>query len=365
MRNVRNYHRHRSCRVSHSAAAILAIGMIQSVWFLTGCLLIGTTGSLLPENTNGHFAFAFSPALPARHRYRYRMLQQSTKSISRIASKKNIDNSNDTNPEQLGFDENDNPYHAENNNMEPGSTAKAAAIDPNRRQFLSKNFVGALAVTVASSATTASAANASEPKKSRTEGYAVQHTEREWAYILSGPQYNILRRGGTERQRSSILNTFTAKDHVGTYVCAGCRTPLFASEAKFNSRTGWPSFASALVGVEQEDIDPIRAYLDGREVRCGTCGGHLGDLFNDGWLYPGTLASSTGKRYCIDGAALIFKPATASSATTTTTADVVADDDGSVGTDNSNSSEEASLIYGDLPPPNKVIQYEPATYRGA
>ena len=204
----------------------------------------------------------------------------------------------------------------------------------NRRMFFRDGGIAAtssaaLALGWASNPLEASAENT----KSRTEGYAVQHTEREWAYILSGPQYNILRRGGTERQKSSILNTYTS-DNVGTYVCAGCQTPLFESTAKFNSRTGWPSFAKALEGVEEEDVDAFRATLAGRELRCATCGGHLGDKFNDGWIYTGTLAFETGNRYCIDGAALIFKPA-----------------------------DGGAEVYGDQPPPNKVINYEPSIFR--
>jgi peptide-methionine (R)-S-oxide reductase len=175
-------------------------------------------------------------------------------------------------------------------------------------------------------------AAAADPK-SRTDGYAVQHSEREWAYMLSGAQYNILRKGGTERQKSSILNENTITN-VGTYVCAGCDTPLFSSGDKFNSGTGWPSFAAALEGAEVEDLNPIRATLSGREVRCHTCGGHLGDLFNDGMIYVGTAAAKTGKRYCIDGAALIFKP-----------------EDG------------GPEVMGDRPPPNKVIMYESRMYK--
>ncbi len=157
----------------------------------------------------------------------------------------------------------------------------------------------------------------------------------EWCmqYILSGAQYNILRKGGTERQKSSILNTFT-NANVGIYTCAGCNTPLFSSADKFSSGTGWPSFSTALEGVEEEELDPIRATLDGKEVRCATCGGHLGDLFNDGWIYRGTSAAKMGKRYCIDGAALIFKP--------------------------EGGGED---VFGDIPPPNKVIKYEQSMYR--
>ena len=179
---------------------------------------------------------------------------------------------------------------------------------------------------------------ASSSAKSRTDGYAVQYTEREWAYLLSGAQYNILRQGGTERQRSSILYPYTAAN-AGTYHCAGCNTPLFSSASKFDSGTGWPSFSSALVGVEVEDMNLLRATLGGREARCATCGGHLGDLFNDGWIYTGTSAAVTGNRYCIDGGALIFQPQ-----------DYV--QGGSV-----------ELVFGDLPPPNKVIEYQPSLYR--
>ena len=142
--------------------------------------------------------------------------------------------------------------------------------------------------------------------KDRTEGYALQRSEREWAYILSGKQYNILRQGGTERPYSSILE---GEDRPGTFVCAGCGTPLFESSAKFHSGTGWPSFATALPGVEVEDVNPVQMSLAGAELRCGTCGGHLGDVFNDGMLFVNTPAFKSGKRHCVDGAALVFKPA--------------------------------------------------------
>lgn len=203
--------------------------------------------------------------------------------------------------------------------------------DGGRRDVLQKALLVAATTTSASSR-----AFAAENVKSRSDGYKVQHTDREWAYILSGPQYNILRQGGTERQKSSILHTFSDKN-VGMYKCAGCNTSLFSSNAKFPSGTGWPSFSSALeTGVEEEALDPIRATLGGKEVRCRTCGGHLGDLFQDGFVYVGTSAAVTGKRYCIDGAALIFTP-----------------EGGGDGED----------IYGDTPPPNKSIQYEPSLYR--
>eukprot|EP00978_Attheya_sp_CCMP212_P003096 scaffold6333_cov61-Attheya_sp.AAC.3 len=194
--------------------------------------------------------------------------------------------------------------------------------DSDRRQLLEK----ALATTVGVFTSSAALPALASPSQSRTEGYSVQHSEKEWESLLSAQQYTILRRGGTERQRSSILD---GEERVGTFVCAGCSTPLFASAAKFKSGTGWPSFASALL-----DDGAVVEVLDGAEVRCNTCGGHLGDVFNDGWRFVATPAFKTGKRFCIDGAALVFKPE-------------------SGGKD----------VVGDRLPPNKVINYEPAAYR--
>lgn len=157
--------------------------------------------------------------------------------------------------------------------------------------------------------------------KSRSEGYPVQRSEREWAYVLSGKQYNILREGGTEQPFSSVLE---GDDRPGKFRCAACATDLFASESKFHSGTGWPSFATALAGVETERVNPVQASLLGAEIRCASCGGHLGDVFSDGKLYVGTPAFASGKRNCVDGAALIFKPA-----------------------------DGGEDVYGDIPPPKK------------
>lgn len=147
---------------------------------------------------------------------------------------------------------------------------------------------------------------AASNSKSRSEGYQVQKSDEEWRSLLTTRQYDILRNGGTERQYSSVLE---AEERSGTYQCAGCGTPLFVSNAKFHSGTGWPSFASALPGgVEVEKVNILQAKMGGAELRCKTCGGHLGDVFQDGFIFVGTPAAQTGKRLCIDGAALIFKP---------------------------------------------------------
>ena len=143
-------------------------------------------------------------------------------------------------------------------------------------------------------------------EQSRTDGYAVQRSEREWAYVLSGEQYFILRQGGTEQPNTSPLYK---ERRAGTYACAGCSADLFSSEAKFNSGTGWPSFATALSAVETVKKNALLAAIGGTEVRCSRCGGHLGDVFNDGALFVGTPAAESGKRFCIDGGALAFRPA--------------------------------------------------------
>mmetsp|Transcript_223 Transcript_223/g.495 ORF Transcript_223/g.495 Transcript_223/m.495 type:complete len:264 (-) Transcript_223:77-868(-) len=165
-------------------------------------------------------------------------------------------------------------------------------------------LVGAASAAAAVTAAHPSQANAMSTK-SRTEGYEIQKDEREWASVLSPTQYDILRNGGTERPYSSVLE---GEDRPGSFACAGCGTPLFESSAKFHSGTGWPSFATALPGVEVENVSPVQANLIGAELRCKTCGGHLGDVFQDGFLFVGTPAFKSGKRFCIDGSALIFKP---------------------------------------------------------
>ena len=132
----------------------------------------------------------------------------------------------------------------------PASFSLSPELARSRRQFFSTVAVGASAVVVPRSCSADSGVTTS-----RTAGYKVQRTEREWSYVLSGTQFNILRNGGTERPFSSILES---EKREGVFVCAGCGTPLFESGAKFNSGTGWPSFASALPGVEVEQINPIQ-----------------------------------------------------------------------------------------------------------
>ena len=110
-------------------------------------------------------------------------------------------------------------------------------------------------------------------------------------------QYYVLRNAGTERAFSSDLNKNYDK---GTYYCAACQTPLFKSDHKFDSGTGWPSFDREIKGNVSYDVDYNLGYARSEE-HCATCGGHLGHVFNDG------PRETTGKRHCINGVALQFK----------------------------------------------------------
>jgi peptide-methionine (R)-S-oxide reductase len=127
----------------------------------------------------------------------------------------------------------------------------------------------------------------------------VVKTDAEWRALLTAEQYYVTRQHGTERAGTSPLN---AEKRAGTYACVCCGEPLFRSEAKFNSGTGWPSFdrpADAGALSEHEDFSHLMRRT---EVRCARCEAHLGHVFPDG------PRETTGLRYCINGAALKFKP---------------------------------------------------------
>jgi peptide-methionine (R)-S-oxide reductase len=126
----------------------------------------------------------------------------------------------------------------------------------------------------------------------------VSHTEAEWRRLLTPAQFRVLREHDTEPPGSSPLNDEHGR---GTFHCAGCDLPLFASTTKYDSRTGWPSFTTPLQDAVGTSADRLLLFAR-TEVHCRRCGGHLGHVFDDG-------PPPTGKRYCINGVALIFKPA--------------------------------------------------------
>ena len=127
--------------------------------------------------------------------------------------------------------------------------------------------------------------------------FEVEKTDDEWRAQLSPEQYKILREHGTERAFTSLLNDEKRK---GTFACAGCDSPLFASKTKYDSGTGWPSFYDHLPDAIGTSVD--RSFFMTRtEVHCRRCGGHLGHVFRDG-------PQPTGLRYCINGVALKFVP---------------------------------------------------------
>ncbi|KXN98095.1 peptide methionine sulfoxide reductase [Aequorivita aquimaris] len=139
---------------------------------------------------------------------------------------------------------------------------------------------------------------AQKSKESKKETFEITKTDAEWKDQLSPEAYQVLRHEGTERAFSSDLNDNHKK---GTYVCAGCGTPVFKSKHKFDSGTGWPSFDRAIEGNVAYSTDNKLGYTR-TEEHCATCGGHLGHVFNDG------PDETTGKRHCINGVALKFIP---------------------------------------------------------
>ncbi len=129
----------------------------------------------------------------------------------------------------------------------------------------------------------------------------IPKTEEQWRVKLTPEHFHVLRQHGTERAWTSALNE---EHRRGVFNCAGCRQPLFISETKFDSGTGWPSFFIPIDGAVETSADRKFGMVR-TEVHCSRCKGHLGHVFDDG-------PAPTGQRYCMNGVSLVFEPAQSS-----------------------------------------------------
>jgi len=135
----------------------------------------------------------------------------------------------------------------------------------------------------------------------------VTKTDEQWRAELTPEQYAVLRKAGTE---PAFTGAYTDLEDPGVYRCAGCKTPLFRSDTKYHSGSGWPSFWDA-ISPDVVHLEADRSlFMTRTEVTCAACGGHLGHLFDDG------PRETTGQRYCMNSAALDFDGSGQASAAT-------------------------------------------------
>ncbi len=139
-----------------------------------------------------------------------------------------------------------------------------------------------------------------QQKETNNKTYKVSKTDAEWKAQLTETEYYVLRKAGTEARYSS---PFKNNKEKGTYVCKACNTPLFLSDYKYDSGSGWPSFDREIKGNVAFSTDKDLGYTR-TEEHCATCGGHLGHVFNDG------PRETTGKRHCVNSVSLTFIPDT-------------------------------------------------------
>ncbi len=172
--------------------------------------------------------------------------------------------------------------------MERHATTKVLGMMMTKRTFLASAAaaIGGLAL-----------GGCSRQPETGSETFEVVKTPDEWRAILTPAQFKVLRDGGTERAGSSPLN---AEKRAGTYACAGCQLPVYASATKFESGTGWPSFTAPIDNAVRTKADP-GLFSSRTEAHCRRCGGHLGHVFDDG-------PAPTGQRWCMNGVAMNFLP---------------------------------------------------------
>jgi peptide-methionine (R)-S-oxide reductase len=162
-----------------------------------------------------------------------------------------------------------------------------------RRAFL-RNSLGMAALGAGAGLLTNSVVQAAEGN----DVFEIVKTEAEWKKQLGNARFAILRKEDTERPGSSELN---GEKREGIFHCAGCDLPVYSSETKYESGTGWPSFYESLPDAVRTREDRRLIFSVRTEVHCRRCGGHFGHVFDDG-------PKPTGKRHCLNGLSLIFKP---------------------------------------------------------
>ncbi len=146
--------------------------------------------------------------------------------------------------------------------------------------------------------TLAALASAAAPAALQAQSFEITRTDAEWRAMLTPAQYKVMRQEGTERAGSSPLDKNYA---AGTYFCRGCDLPVYPSETKYDSGTGWPSWWQSLPGAVGTKPDR-KLFVVRTEVHCRRCGSHLGHIFDDG-------PAPTGKRHCLNGVSLVFRAA--------------------------------------------------------
>jgi peptide-methionine (R)-S-oxide reductase len=176
---------------------------------------------------------------------------------------------------------------------EPASAAPAASIDDTAasRGFSRRNLIIGGTALAGSLVALGTSVCARQPDRR----FPYMLTDAQWRARLTPMQYYVLRQEGTERPYSHALNN---EHRAGQFRCAGCALPLFSSTTKYDSGTGWPSFYAPLPRAVGTSTD-FSIGIPRTEVHCARCGGHLGHVFDDG-------PQPTGKRYCMNGAAMTF-----------------------------------------------------------